>query len=100
MQKLSNVNQAMSMHNASNLQKELLAMSTDTATTNAVRETESQFMKSKKGKTSSRSSFSQNKSMPQQFHNSSRSKDGAFDYASSKTNDNLQSSGYSRYVQP
>lgn len=97
MQKLSQ-SQAMSMHNTSNLQKELLAMSVAAAASMNATKDDSQ-MKPKKGKNSSRSNYSQNKSLPQQFQTSSRSKDGAYDnpgsYTPTKsTNDILQ--GYSR----
>lgn len=90
--------QAMSMHNQSNLQKELLAMSVAAATSmNAVKETDSQLMKSKKNK-NSRNAYSQNKSSSQQMQSSTRTKDGAYDnlgYGSLKATDLLHSSGYS-----
>lgn len=86
--------QAMSMSNA-NLQKELLAMS---AAMNA--KDNEQLMKSRKGKSAARGSYSNNKSMPQQFQNSSRAKDGMYDslssYNSSKPNDVSSPPAYSR----
>lgn len=91
------MNQTMSMHNTSNLQKELMAMSVAAAA--QMKDKESQMTKSKKSKNTPRSSFSNNKSMPQQFQNSSRSKDNSYDlaaFASMKPSDLMQAAGYSK----
>jgi hypothetical protein len=76
---MQNMN-AMSMHNASNLQKELMAMSVAAAASlNAAKEIEPTTNKSKKGKTTNRGSYQQNKSMPQHYPSSSRALDGPYD---------------------
>lgn len=98
---MSNTNQAMSMHNTSNLQKELMAMSVAAAA--QMKEKESQMSKSKKGRNTPRSSFSNNKSQSQQFQNTSRSKpipDNPYDlasFAAIKPNDMMQA--YSKYIE-
>lgn len=97
---MSNTNQA--MQNASNLQKELLAMSVAAASMNqGMKEQDLQSNKSKKGKGSSRGSMSQNnKSLSQQLQaTSGRGRDSGNDgsYNSSKSNnDVMKSAGYSR----
>lgn len=91
------MNQAMSMHNTANLQKELMAMSAAAAA--QMKEKESQLAKSKKNKASSQNQYSNNKMLNQQFQNSSRSKDNPFDlaaYTSMKPSDLMQAAGYSK----
>jgi hypothetical protein len=93
----ASMNQAMSMHNTSNLQKELMAMSAAAAA--QMKEKESQMAKSKKGKNTSHNQYSNNKAMSQQYQNSSRSKDNPFDlaaFASMKPSDIMQAAGYSK----
>lgn len=56
------------MHNTSNLQKELLAMSVAAAAQlNAAKEVEAQPTKSRKNKNPSRSTYPNNKQSPQQY---------------------------------
>lgn len=65
----------MQMQTTSNLQKELLAMSVAAANMNASKDNDMPASKSRKNKTPARSSFSNNKQQPQQYHQLPRSKD-------------------------
>lgn len=88
---MSNVNQ--SLHNTSNLQKQLLEMSAAAAASmNAAKEADS---KSRKGKNQSRQPTYPNSKQSHQYQSSSRAKD-AYDsraYSQSKQNESLQA-GY------
>lgn len=92
--KMSNANQA--IQNASNLQKEFLARSVAAASMNAVKESDFQSNKSKKGKNSSRGSMSQNKSVSQQLQATARGRDDGTYSTSKSNNDGMKSAGYSR----
>lgn len=88
--------QGMSMHGSSNLQKELLAMSVAAAASMNPSKEADQHSKPKKGKSSARGTYSQNKSQNRQFQTSARLKDEGHEntYAPAKS-DMLQSTVYS-----